>query len=76
MPTTASTSSARRGRSTASPATATATRPGPGQHLYDDLPEIRTLAANAGTSAEPAAEPPGLLDEDEDEAVTEGVLGR
>ncbi len=48
----------------------------PGQHLYEDLPEIRTLAANAGTSAEPAAEPPGLLDEDEDEAVTEGVLGR
>ncbi|MFJ4241963.1 N-acetylmuramoyl-L-alanine amidase [Streptomyces iakyrus] len=29
----------------------------PGQNLYDDLPEIRTLAANAGTSAAPAAEP-------------------
>ncbi|MFF7719216.1 N-acetylmuramoyl-L-alanine amidase [Streptomyces luteogriseus] len=58
----------------------------PGQHLYDDLPEIRTLAANAGTTAEPAAQQPGLLDEDEDEAGTgteagndaadEGVLGR
>ncbi|MFI7138086.1 N-acetylmuramoyl-L-alanine amidase [Streptomyces massasporeus] len=50
----------------------------PGHHLYDDLPEIRTLAANAGMSAEPAAEPPGLLDEDENENedVTEGVLGR
>ncbi|MGA5201584.1 N-acetylmuramoyl-L-alanine amidase [Streptomyces variegatus] len=42
----------------------------PGQHLYGDLPEIRTLAANAGKSAEPAAEPPALLDDDED------VLGR
>ncbi|MFD5738704.1 peptidoglycan recognition protein [Streptomyces massasporeus] len=48
----------------------------PGQHLYDDLPKIRTLAANAGTKAEPVAEPPGLLDEDETEDVTEGVLGR
>ncbi|MFE6090668.1 N-acetylmuramoyl-L-alanine amidase [Streptomyces massasporeus] len=48
----------------------------PGQHLYDDLPKIRTLAANAGTTAEPVAEPPGLLDEDETEDVTEGVLGR
>ncbi|MFJ3510052.1 N-acetylmuramoyl-L-alanine amidase [Streptomyces luteogriseus] len=40
----------------------------PGQHLYDDLPEIRTLAANAGKQAEPAAQPPGLADEAEDEA--------
>ncbi|MFD7240602.1 N-acetylmuramoyl-L-alanine amidase [Streptomyces massasporeus] len=56
----------------------------PGQHLYDDLPEIRTLAANAGKQAEPAAEPPGPLDEDETEdvaeggteVVAEGVLGR
>jgi uncharacterized protein with LGFP repeats len=52
----------------------------PGQHLYDDLPEIRTLAANAGKPAEPAAQPPGLLDEDEDEGenddADEGVLGR
>ncbi|MFF5958949.1 N-acetylmuramoyl-L-alanine amidase [Streptomyces luteogriseus] len=52
----------------------------PGQHLYDDLPEIRTLAANAGTPAEPATEPPGPLGEDEDEAGNDaadaGVLGR
>ncbi|MFD8225460.1 N-acetylmuramoyl-L-alanine amidase [Streptomyces massasporeus] len=54
----------------------------PGQHLYDDLPEIRTLAANAGQQAEPAAEPPALVDETEDESedwtedVVEGVLGR
>ena len=56
----------------------------PGQHLYDDLPEIRTLAANAGQPAEPAAQPPGLLDEDEGESENEnenddanaGVLGR
>ncbi|MCX3285427.1 N-acetylmuramoyl-L-alanine amidase [Streptomyces sp. NEAU-H22] len=54
----------------------------PGQHLYDDLPEIRTLAANAGKSAEPTAQPPGLLDEAEDEAeagddaADAGALGR
>ncbi|MFD5161687.1 N-acetylmuramoyl-L-alanine amidase [Streptomyces hawaiiensis] len=42
----------------------------PGQHLYDDLPEIRTLAANAGKPAEPAPEPPAPWDDDED------VLGR
>ncbi|MGC4975982.1 N-acetylmuramoyl-L-alanine amidase [Streptomyces sp. DT199] len=53
----------------------------PGQHLYDDLPEIRTLAANAGKQVEPAAEPPGLLGEEEaenetEDVVTEGVLGR
>ncbi|WP_306929120.1 N-acetylmuramoyl-L-alanine amidase [Streptomyces luteogriseus] len=52
----------------------------PGQHLYDDLPEIRTLAANAGKPAEPAAQPPGILDGDEDEGendgADEGVLGR
>ncbi|MBB4713046.1 N-acetylmuramoyl-L-alanine amidase [Streptomyces luteogriseus] len=50
----------------------------PGQHLYDDLPEIRTLAANAGTPAEPATEPPGPLDEDEagNDAADAGVLGR
>ncbi|MFE7898997.1 N-acetylmuramoyl-L-alanine amidase [Streptomyces sp. NPDC057424] len=39
----------------------------PGQNLYDDLPEIRTLAANAGKPAEPAPEPPGPRDEDEHE---------
>ncbi|MER7476869.1 N-acetylmuramoyl-L-alanine amidase [Streptomyces sp. NPDC126510] len=53
----------------------------PGQNLYDDLPEIRTLAANAATTAAPAAEPPGgPLDADEDvidgvvEDVIEGVI--
>ncbi|MEU0222028.1 N-acetylmuramoyl-L-alanine amidase [Streptomyces sp. NPDC006265] len=50
----------------------------PGQHLYDDLPEIRTLAANAGKPAEPAAQSPGLLDEDEGENddADAGALGR
>ncbi|MCK8435304.1 N-acetylmuramoyl-L-alanine amidase [Streptomyces sp. D2-8] len=38
----------------------------PGQNLYDDLPEIRTLAANAGKTAEAAQEPPVPRDEDED----------
>ncbi|GAA2528259.1 N-acetylmuramoyl-L-alanine amidase [Streptomyces levis] len=28
----------------------------PGQHLYDDLPQIRTLAGNAGKPTEPAPE--------------------
>ncbi|PPS77991.1 MULTISPECIES: N-acetylmuramoyl-L-alanine amidase [Streptomyces] len=47
----------------------------PGQNLYDDLPEIRTLAANAAnaanaaTTAAPAAEPP-----DGPQAVVEGVV--
>ncbi|MET9389980.1 N-acetylmuramoyl-L-alanine amidase [Streptomyces sp. NPDC006624] len=40
----------------------------PGQHLYDDLPEIRTLAGNAGKPAEPAEptapEPAEPWDED------------
>ncbi|MET9817952.1 MULTISPECIES: N-acetylmuramoyl-L-alanine amidase [unclassified Streptomyces] len=44
----------------------------PGQHLYDDLPEIRALAGNAGKPTEPAPqtapEPAG--------PGTEGVLGR
>ena len=48
----------------------------PGQHLYDDLPEIRTLAANADKAAEPAAELPGLPEEDAAEAVTWAVPGR
>jgi hypothetical protein len=30
----------------------------PGQHLYDDLPEIRTLAGKAAKPDEPAPEPP------------------
>ncbi|MFF6875685.1 N-acetylmuramoyl-L-alanine amidase [Streptomyces sp. NPDC012474] len=38
----------------------------PGQTLYDDLPEIRTLAANAGKPAEPAPESPAPWAEDED----------
>ncbi|MGW0500459.1 N-acetylmuramoyl-L-alanine amidase [Streptomyces sp. NPDC003007] len=48
----------------------------PGQYLYDDLPEIRTLAANAAKPAETAPEPPGLRDEgvDEDEDEDEDVL--
>ncbi|MFH9010498.1 N-acetylmuramoyl-L-alanine amidase [Streptomyces sp. NPDC017943] len=33
----------------------------PGQHLYDDLPEIRTLAANAAKPAEPAEPAPAAL---------------
>ncbi|MER7402007.1 N-acetylmuramoyl-L-alanine amidase [Streptomyces sp. NPDC000070] len=40
----------------------------PGQNLYDDLPEIRTLAGNAGKPTEPAPEPTGPGAED--------VLGR
>ncbi|MFI2629994.1 N-acetylmuramoyl-L-alanine amidase [Streptomyces collinus] len=48
----------------------------PGQNLYNDLPKIRTLAASAAKLAAPAAEPPGLLDGDENEDVAEGVLGR
>ncbi|MGC5038321.1 N-acetylmuramoyl-L-alanine amidase [Streptomyces sp. DT190] len=31
----------------------------PGQNLYNDLPEIRTLAGNAGKPAEPAPQEPG-----------------
>jgi uncharacterized protein with LGFP repeats len=47
----------------------------PGQNLYDDLPEIRTLAANAATTAAPAAEPPGgPLAEGAVEGVIEGVM--
>jgi hypothetical protein len=53
----------------------------PGQNLYDDLPEIRTLAANAAkaanaaTTAAPAAEPPGgPLVEGAVEGVIEGVI--
>ncbi|MEU6911922.1 N-acetylmuramoyl-L-alanine amidase [Streptomyces olindensis] len=40
----------------------------PGQNLYDDLPEIRALAGNAGKPTEPAPEPTG--------PGTEAVLGR
>ncbi|KDN79843.1 N-acetylmuramoyl-L-alanine amidase [Streptomyces olindensis] len=40
----------------------------PGQKLYDDLPEIRTLAGNAGKPMESAPEPTGPW--------TGGVLGR
>ncbi|GAA2249683.1 N-acetylmuramoyl-L-alanine amidase [Streptomyces indiaensis] len=43
----------------------------PGQHLYDDLPAIRALAANATTTAALATEPPWPgaegLEEDRDE---------
>ncbi|GAA2763429.1 N-acetylmuramoyl-L-alanine amidase [Streptomyces paradoxus] len=42
----------------------------PGQNLYNNLPEIRTLAANAGQQAEPAPESLDLWAEDE------GVLAR
>ncbi|MFI6852066.1 N-acetylmuramoyl-L-alanine amidase [Streptomyces sp. NPDC050416] len=37
----------------------------PGQHLYDDLPEIRTLAGNAATSDEPSPEAAGPVIEDD-----------
>ncbi|WP_306964476.1 N-acetylmuramoyl-L-alanine amidase [Streptomyces afghaniensis] len=37
----------------------------PGQHLYDDLPEIRTLAGKAAEPAEPALEPTGPVLEDD-----------
>ncbi|MFJ4535755.1 peptidoglycan recognition protein [Streptomyces tibetensis] len=47
----------------------------PGQNLYDDLPAIRTLAANAATTAAPAAEPPGgPLDEGVIEGAVEGLI--
>ncbi|MEV3968916.1 N-acetylmuramoyl-L-alanine amidase [Streptomyces sp. NPDC050698] len=38
----------------------------PGQNLYDDLPQIRTLAQNAAKPAEPTQEPAGPLPDDED----------
>ncbi|WOT34720.1 peptidoglycan recognition protein family protein [Streptomyces coeruleorubidus] len=37
----------------------------PGQHLYDDLPEIRTLAGKAATLEEPAPEPTAPGPEDD-----------
>jgi hypothetical protein len=37
----------------------------PGRHLYDDLPEIRTLAAKAAKSEEPAPEPTAPATEDD-----------
>ncbi|MFD8230342.1 N-acetylmuramoyl-L-alanine amidase [Streptomyces sp. NPDC059696] len=45
----------------------------PGQHLYDDLPEIRTLAANATTTAAPATEPPGPGDDGLDDGLEDGL---
>jgi hypothetical protein len=48
----------------------------PGQHLYDDLPEIRTLAANAAKPAVTSPEPPGLWDEVVDEGEDVDVLAR
>ncbi|MEU3887584.1 peptidoglycan recognition protein [Streptomyces sp. NPDC029041] len=57
----------------------------PGQNLYDDLPGIRTLAANpanaadAATTGAPAAEPPGGpvgVNEGVIEGVIEGVRAR
>ncbi|MGW0470078.1 peptidoglycan recognition protein family protein [Streptomyces coeruleorubidus] len=37
----------------------------PGQHLYDDLPEIRTLAGKAAKLVEPAPEPTAPVPEDD-----------
>ncbi|MEU0248778.1 N-acetylmuramoyl-L-alanine amidase [Streptomyces sp. NPDC006235] len=37
----------------------------PGQHLYDDLPEIRTLAGKAAKPDEPSPEPAGPVIEDD-----------
>ncbi|MDQ0750838.1 hypothetical protein QF034_005069 [Streptomyces africanus] len=37
----------------------------PGQHLYDDLPQIRTLAGKAAKPAESAPEPTGPVIEDD-----------